>query len=234
MTEASLSTELDDLRVVELPEDLLARLMSEVLARHPAKSFGYLLSDTVHGQPTDFVLFEENIRNDARWRGAFESYGDYFVIHPDAGFVATEDEAWRVEKRIMQQGLYEVGVLHSHQRHPANFSRIDYDMHLARFDALWHLIVSMRNPEMPVVRVFAPTRSGTREIPHRVMPAPTHTRQSRERAAARPTRRPALTDLRARLALDPAGLPTCTDACLVLSAVAEIRRRGIPTWSTPC
>jgi formylglycine-generating enzyme required for sulfatase activity/proteasome lid subunit RPN8/RPN11 len=213
---------LDDGGVLSVGDDVLGRLLAEVRARHPRKSFGYLISDSATGRPTDFVLFEENIRNESGWRESFEAYGDYFVLHPDAGFVATADEAWRVEKEILRRGAYEVGVFHSHQRHPANFSRIDYDLHLTRFDALWHMIISMRNPEIPVVRVFAPTRSGTREIPLRVLP------DQSEGVRTRVPDRAAREDLRSLLALDAAGRPACTDAAAVLSAVARVSSAGDP------
>jgi len=66
--------------------------------------------------------------------------------------------------------MFEVGVFHSHQRHPANFSRIDYDMHRRRFEKLWHVIISMRNPRLPQVRAFEVLPSGVRELDVRSAP----------------------------------------------------------------
>jgi proteasome lid subunit RPN8/RPN11 len=149
---------------VVLCHPLQERLLATVAARHPTKSFGYLISDRDATHPTDFVLFEQNVRNDAVWKPRFEAYGRYFVEHDDAGFVAAPEESWRLQKEIWRRGMFEVAVFHSHQRHPANFSRIDYDTHLSRFSALWHLIVSMRNPELPQIRAFSVSQGGVREL----------------------------------------------------------------------
>lgn len=144
--------------------ELIERLTSTVLERLPRKSFGYLLSKVGSATATDFVMFEDNVRNSDDWKGRFESYGRYFVEHDDAGFVATPEEAWRVQQEIWNKEEVEVGVFHSHLRHPANFSGIDYDMHVERFDDLWHLIVSMRNPALPQVRAYAVSRDRVREM----------------------------------------------------------------------
>jgi proteasome lid subunit RPN8/RPN11 len=144
---------------------LYERFVATVRQRFPQKSFGYFISGIGPGRPTDFILLDENVRNAASWKPRFEAYGRYFVDHDDAGFVSTPDEAWRVQKRIWDRGMFEVGVFHSHQRHPANFSGIDYEMHRQRYDGPWHLIISLRNPLRPVVRVFAVSEAGVREIP---------------------------------------------------------------------
>jgi proteasome lid subunit RPN8/RPN11 len=144
------------------------RLLAAVRERHPQKSFGYLLSATGPTRPIDFVRFDGNIRNSPGWRTTFESFGRYFVDHADAGFVTTPEESWRVEQEIAARGLDEVALFHTHRRHPANFSRVDYELHLSRFHNLWHLIVSMRNPELPQLRAFAVSSTGVRELPLRI------------------------------------------------------------------
>ena len=154
-----------DLDRIVLPVGVRDRLLATVRARFPRKTFGYLLSPGAPAEATDFITLEVNVRNADRWRAEFHSYGRYFVEHDDAGFVATPEESWRAQKEIAGLGLREVGVFHSHRRHPANFSRIDYELHLQRFDRLWHLIVSMRNPEMPQLRAFAVSARGVRELP---------------------------------------------------------------------
>jgi proteasome lid subunit RPN8/RPN11 len=150
---------------VVLTPELADRLVATVHERFPVKSFGYLLSNSDSRHPVDFLLFGENIRNDEEWQGHFHAYGRYFVEHDDAGFVATPEEAWRIQKEIWERDMFEVAVFHSHQRHPANFSEIDYDLHLSRFDTLWHLIVSLRNPEIPQLRAFSVSRAGVSELP---------------------------------------------------------------------
>jgi formylglycine-generating enzyme required for sulfatase activity/proteasome lid subunit RPN8/RPN11 len=150
---------------VVLSSALYDQLVNETRRRYPRKVFGYLLSRAATHEPSDFILFEENIRNSDIWQPEFHAYGDYFIDHADAGFVATPQESWRVQKEIWSRGLYEVGVLHSHQRHPANFSQIDWDMHRQRFSGLWHLIISLRNPLLPQVRAFAVASDSVRELP---------------------------------------------------------------------
>jgi proteasome lid subunit RPN8/RPN11 len=158
-------------RTLVLSASLLERLLWTITDRFPQKSFGYVLS---HGDPwaaDDFLLFEDNVRNAPEWKGRFQSYGRYFLDHDDAGFVATAEESWRIQREIWERGMTEVGVFHSHQRHPANFSRIDYEMHLSRFLQMWHLIVSMRNPAMPQVRAFGVSADGVEELAVQVQPS---------------------------------------------------------------
>ena len=153
---------------IRISKDLYAALVEEVRRRHPAKAFGYFISDLDTMTPTDFVLFEDNERNSTQWRPRFEAYGDYYRNHDDAGFVAPPEEAWRLQKLIRARGMVEVGVFHSHNRHPANFSRIDFELHNQCFDSLWHLLVSVRNPELPVLRAYTVAPSGIQELPVRV------------------------------------------------------------------
>jgi proteasome lid subunit RPN8/RPN11 len=152
------------------PRTLHDRLVAAVVERHPVKSFGYLVSSGPLYQPADFVLFEGNDRNDSLWQPEFWGRGRYFVDHDDAGFVATPEESWRVQKSLMARGLFEVGVFHTHQRHPANFSSIDYEMHVSRFDNLWHLVISLRNVILPQVRAFEVSPRSVREMELRFTP----------------------------------------------------------------
>jgi proteasome lid subunit RPN8/RPN11 len=156
---------------IVLRQELHDRLLGTVRRRWPEKSFGYLISTVGPEHPTDYLLFEGNVRNGHDWQPVFHAYGTYFVEHDDAGFVATPEESWRVQKEMWARGAFEVGVFHSHQRHPANFSFVDYQMHVSRFDRLWHMIISLRNPRLPQIRVFRPTREGVRELPLRVAAA---------------------------------------------------------------
>jgi proteasome lid subunit RPN8/RPN11 len=151
-------------QVLEFSRTLYDRLVAVAMDRHPVKSFGYLVSDGPAHRPADFVLFEENVRNDALWQPEFWDRGRYFVDNHDAGFVATAEESWRVQKSLMARGLFEVGVFHTHQRHPANFSSIDFEMHVSRFDSLWHLVISLRNVGLPQVRAFEVSPHSVREM----------------------------------------------------------------------
>lgn len=161
-----------DTDAVLMPAGLQRRLLTTVLDRAPTKSFGYLLSDRTSRAPADYVLFQENIRNDRAWVGRFQAYGRYFVDHDSAGFVATPEESWRVQRRLLATGMVEVALFHTHHRHPGGFSEIDYDMHVSRFENLWHLIISLRNPSLPQLRAYAVSRQGVRELDVRIVPEP--------------------------------------------------------------
>lgn len=150
---------------VTLHADVCRRLVTTAATRLPQKTFGYLLSADDPHTASDFIIFENNVRNGEEWRRRFETYGRYFVEHDDAGFVADPGEAWRVQERIWRRGLQEVAVFHTHQRHPANFSRIDYELHLKNASSLWHLVISLRNPDQPQLRAFDVDEGGVRELP---------------------------------------------------------------------
>ncbi|MFN2593856.1 MAG: Mov34/MPN/PAD-1 family protein [Actinomycetota bacterium] len=150
---------------ISIPSQLLDSLVDTVRQIFPTKAFGYLTSAIGSAYPSDFVLFRDNHRNEDDWRPRFESYGEYFIAHSDAGFVASPEESLRIQKLLWERDQCEVAVFHSHQRHPANFSQIDYDLHIERFAHLWHLIISMRNPQLPQVRAFDVSARGVEEVP---------------------------------------------------------------------
>jgi proteasome lid subunit RPN8/RPN11 len=149
---------------IRLTKLLERRLLDSVRERLPKKSFGFILSDGQNSNPTDFVSFEHNVRNSDLWRATFETYGKYFIDHDDAGFVADPRESWRIQQEIRNRGMREIGIFHSHLRHPANFSKIDMEMHLQCFEDLWHLIISMRNPAIPQLRVFRVCQRSVQEL----------------------------------------------------------------------
>lgn len=218
--------------ILPVAPGLVERLASTVLERLPRKSFGYLLAAADSAIASDFVLFEENVRNSADWKGRFESYGQYFIEHDDAGFVATPEESWRAQQEVWRRGETQVGVFHSHLRHPANFSGIDYDMHVERFEDLWHMIVSMRNPAMPQVRLYAVSRDGV----HEMIASPPE-RDAAERvglpidlrrgvAARTPVPSQVLSAARRCLALARDGRPACQDNEAISSCIGELLRTG--------
>jgi proteasome lid subunit RPN8/RPN11 len=131
--------------------ELLDRFIDEVKGRFPRKTFGYFLSSERFGPPEEYVILEENVRND--WLEDFHAYGNYYVDHDDAGFLATPEETWRMEKYIRDHNLYKVGVFHSHQRHPAILTSVDADFHPS--PDLWHLLIVLRNMDYPQARTFA-------------------------------------------------------------------------------
>jgi len=148
---------------IVLPPAIRTRLLETIASRLPLKSFGVFISHVNPRVIDDFVLFEANTRNSADWRNRFESYGQYFLEHDDAGFVSTPEESFRLQKLLNFRGMMEIGLFHSHLRHPGNFSQIDYDMHMQCHSHLWHMIISVRNPDLPQLRVFDVTEAGVRE-----------------------------------------------------------------------
>jgi formylglycine-generating enzyme required for sulfatase activity/proteasome lid subunit RPN8/RPN11 len=209
---------------VMLPSSVFERLVHAVRARLPLKTYGYLLSDGDPWTVTDFVLFESNLRNTGVWKERFECYGQYFVEHDNAGFVATPEEAWQVQKMIWDRGLVEVGVFHSHIRHPANFSRVDFDLHVQRFPSLWHLIVSVRNPDLPQLRAFGVSDAGVRELPLVVPPANSDDPQLSTGDGSRSALPVDVVIRRARrvLALDQHGCPVCPSSRSIVTAIDDL------------
>ena len=141
-------------------ETLLDRFVKEVKEKYPKKAFGFFISDTEGGQPVDFIMFNDDVRNE--WKDEFEKYGQYYVSHEDAGFLATEEETYEFTKKIQAMNMKIVGVYHSHQRHPAVFSTVDVDLHPS--EKIWHLIISLRNFNMPQLKAFALNKGQVSEL----------------------------------------------------------------------
>lgn len=151
-------------RGIVIDDSTYDMLVRQAQHQHPKKVFGYLLGARRPDEIDDVVFFEENARNLPIWRQEFEAYGKYFVDHDDAGFVATPEESWRVQQEVWSRGATEVAVFHTHQRHPANFSQIDYDTHRRCFVDMWHIILSLRNVRYPRMRAFAVSADGVHEL----------------------------------------------------------------------
>jgi proteasome lid subunit RPN8/RPN11 len=147
--------------VVRLPDQVRRRLVSTASAVHAEglKSFGLLVASPEHPDfpftASDVVFFDprRNRRNDPTTRAAFEAQGEYFRSYDDAGFVADAGEVLDVFRRVDEAGLEVVAMFHAHRRQPANFSLIDFRLHNPAIP--WHLIISLRDPEHPVLRAFA-------------------------------------------------------------------------------
>jgi proteasome lid subunit RPN8/RPN11 len=148
-------------KAICLPDPLRHRLVATASAVHAAglKSFGLLVAAPEHPDfpftASDVVFFDplRNRRNDPSIRAAFEAQGEYFRSYDDAGFVADAGEVLDVFRRVEASGLEVVAMFHAHRRQPANFSVIDFRLHSPAIP--WHLIISLRDPEHPVLRAFA-------------------------------------------------------------------------------
>lgn len=205
---------------IVLPVSLQERLLTKIKERWPLKSFGYILAADDDKTAADFILFLSNVRNVEPSRDRFHSYGYYFIQHHDAGFVATPEESLEVQKEIWRRGMHEIGVFHSHLRHPANFSRIDYDMHIERFYGLWHLIVSMRNPEFPQMRAYRVSHSGVREL--RLLSCRSTPKEMYHDAGI--GREAAISNATQVLRLDPDGRPACRDSKEIFNAIGRLHK----------
>jgi formylglycine-generating enzyme required for sulfatase activity len=120
--------------------------------------------------------------------------------------------------------MVEIGLFHSHLRHPGNFSQIDYDMHMQCHGQLWHMILSMRNPNQPQLRLFDVSAAGVRE--QNLIASPSDTRRPRPRLAlVHPaTRESDIAHARDVLAIDAEGRPVCRDSLAILEAIDMLER----------
>lgn len=137
-------------KVIIFKKHCLEKFTKEVMRIFPQKAFGYFLSSQPFGDPEEYIMFQDNSRDD--YNELFENYGNYYVTNK-AGFVSTPEETFKAERYMREKGLYKVGVYHSHQRHPALLSSIDADLHPSKH--LWHLLISLRNPEIPRIKIFS-------------------------------------------------------------------------------
>jgi proteasome lid subunit RPN8/RPN11 len=135
---------------VVFDRELLRSFVADAVAMQPRKVFGFFVSSLPDGRPEEYVIMRTNQRD--TWRDDFATYGRYFVDHRDAGFVCSPVETWNVERYLRDHGLRKVGVFHSHHRHPALLTSVDADFHPS--PDLWHLLLVLRNPAYPQVRVF--------------------------------------------------------------------------------
>lgn len=139
------------MKTIPFNKKLLKAFTRDVVSMFPKKAFGFFLSSVTDGLPSEYIFFKKNVRSE--YNDLFLEYGKYFVNHHDAGFITTPEESYQVERYIQRKKLYKVGVFHSHQRHPALISDIDADLHPHK--SLWHLIISLRNPAYPIIKVFS-------------------------------------------------------------------------------
>lgn len=135
---------------LNLDMKLISNFISDVKKKFPLKSFGYFLSSSVAGEVDDYIVFQNDIRNEMK--EDFEAYGNYYIRNNDAGFLATPEETFKIHKQLKDKKKYIVGVFHSHQRHPAIFSKVDINLHPS--EDLWHLIISLRNFDIPEIKAF--------------------------------------------------------------------------------
>lgn len=145
---------------IVMKKEVYEKFVAKVREKYPKKSFGYFLASKGCDDPIDFYIFDEDVRNDMKEE--FEKYGEYYKIHEDAGFLASDEEVVKFHKDLKNKGLHAVGVFHSHQRHPAIFSTVDIDLHPS--EELWHLIISVRTLDYPQVKLFCHKNNVVNEL----------------------------------------------------------------------
>lgn len=138
------------MEILRIKEKIREDFVKATQERYPKKAYGFFLSDKPDGDVESFILFEEDQRDS--WKDLFEAYGNYYVRNHNAGFLASPEEMYRINKKIEESGKSIVGVFHSHLRHPAIFATVDVQLHPS--PRLWHLIISLRNFDLPQIKAF--------------------------------------------------------------------------------
>ncbi len=131
-----------------MSKKLVEEFTSTILKERNRKTFGYFLSNEKNGDPVEFIVFNNNTRENLN----FEEINEYYVDNETAGFYADPLENYRIEKAIQAKNMYIVGVFHCHMRHPAIFALIDQKYHPTK--RIWHLIISIRNSNYPRLSVY--------------------------------------------------------------------------------
>ncbi|EKU99240.1 hypothetical protein Lepto7375DRAFT_1263 [Leptolyngbya sp. PCC 7375] len=148
---------------INMSAELFLQFLSEASKHHAIglKSFGVFLSPLHSSEysPNNVIFCnsKENRRNSPDNRAVFEAQGAYFRKHDDAGFVADSKDMLHIDETAHHLRSVPVGLFHSHRRQPANFSLVDYKLHNPLFP--WHLVISLSDPEHPVVQVFLVEKS---------------------------------------------------------------------------
>lgn len=137
-------------------KEVLSSFVKQNRDTYPRKSFGYFLEKK--GRPEtsnkvvvdDFYIFSEDDRNE--FEDEFMKFGNYYETNKNAGFIASQEEMWELEKKIRKENMKKIGVYHTHGRHPTIFSYVDAELHPD--PNLFHLLISLRNPDKIQIQAF--------------------------------------------------------------------------------
>ena len=116
---------------LEIPADVLAQMVRQARAEAPIEACGILA-----GTPGRVTRLYEMTNTDRR--------GDHFMMDPREQFAVVKD--------IRARRLRMLAVLHSHPATPARPS--PEDIRLALTPGLAYVILSLQQPEAPVVKGF--------------------------------------------------------------------------------
>jgi proteasome lid subunit RPN8/RPN11 len=133
-------------------EFVLSDVVEIIRARLPMRTCGLFTSSNESGPADGFHIFDSNIRNTTEWREQFRSYGGHHLVHDDVGFVVHPAEVADTYLRLRKERKYAVGLFHTHRLLGPEFTQIDLDMHVD--ETLWHLIVSVIDPQKPQLRGY--------------------------------------------------------------------------------
>lgn len=138
---------------VHCSESVLSDVVELIRSRLPLRTCGLFTSTNESGNANGFHVFDSNIRNTAEWRDQFRGYGGHHLTNDDAGFVIHPAEVAATHLRLRKENRYAVGLFHTHRLVGPEFTQIDLDMHVD--ETLWHLIVSVVDPEHPQIRGYS-------------------------------------------------------------------------------
>ena len=147
------------MKKVTFKPKVLDNFTQEISTLHPKKTFGFFLSKKIDGPIEEYIIFKDNLRDE--YNELFEKYGNYYVTN-HTGFVSTPEETFKAERYIQNKNLIKVGVFHSHRNHPAFFATVDAALHPDK--DLWHMIISLRNPVIPRIKIFSKRNGDIEEL----------------------------------------------------------------------
>ncbi len=133
-----------------LPESLRTEMIDISVRTLPRKAYG-LIGGTSVDRPRTIYACSTNLRNTSDWKGAFESFGDFYC-DPDRGFVISPTEYLQITRKMERRGEMPVGVFHSHRCRPAEPTELDLAMH--RLPELLCYIVSVVRPDSPDLKIY--------------------------------------------------------------------------------
>jgi proteasome lid subunit RPN8/RPN11 len=127
---------------LRIPTHILERMLAWAKAHAPVEACGILAG--ANGKVEK--LYEmTNIDNSS----------DHFMMDPKEQFAVAKD--------VRSEGLELLGVYHSHPQTPARPS--EEDIRLALTPNVTYVIVSLQNPDKPVIRGFAFKNNSHEEVP---------------------------------------------------------------------
>ena len=137
---------------INFKRELYGDLITTCTKRLPIQTYGLFSSSKDCYHPEKVHIFYSNLRNNPEWKQIFESYGEFYQKHSDAGFVSSPNELVKIEKKIREIDHILIGVFHVHRYQKACPSQVDIDLHYNK--DLWCLIISLINLDKPEIKAY--------------------------------------------------------------------------------